>query len=227
MALNLNSSPYYDDFDPQKNYHRVLFKPGVAVQARELTQLQTVLSDQLSQLGSFSLKEGAVISGCEQKIENFKFVKVLDNYGNGDPIANADLASYDGAILVGATTGLRARIITHKTGQITVSDSINTKALYIVYIDENGQNADLTTNQYQRFQQGETLTVESVNTEIKGKTFVTQTTPSGTFGKRDFYAGIAPHLTMSPGIIYALGNFIRTKNLSVFIDSFSPYTDKR
>ena len=227
MALNLNSSPYYDDFDPQKNYHRVLFKPGVAVQARELTQLQTVLSDQLSQLGSFSLKEGAVISGCEQKIENFKFVKILDNYGNGDPIANADLASYDGAILVGATTGLRARIITHKTGQITVSDSINTKALYIVYIDENGQNADLTTNQYQRFQQGETLTVESVNTEIKGKTFVTQTTPSGTFGKRDFYAGIAPHLTMSPGIIYALGNFIRTKNLSVFIDSFSPYTDKK
>lgn len=229
MALNLNSSPYYDDFDPQKNYHRVLFKPGVAVQARELTQLQTVLSDQLSQLGSFSLKEGAVISGCEQKIENFKFVKILDNYGHGDqdPIANADLASYDGAILVGATTGLRARIITHKTGQITVSDTINTKALYIVYIDENGQNADLTTNQYKRFNQGETLTVESVKTSINGHTFVTQTTASGTFGKRDFYAGIAPHLTMSPGIIYALGNFIRTKNLSVFIDSFSPYTDKK
>ena len=227
MALNLNSSPYYDDFDPQKNYHRVLFKPGVAVQARELTQLQTVLSDQLSQLGSFNLKEGAVISGCEQKIENFSFVKILDNDASEDPIANADLASYDNAILVGSTTGLRARIITHKTGQITVSDTINTKAFYIVYIDENGQNADLTTNQYKRFEQGETLTVESVNADIKGNTFVTQTTASGTFGKRDFYAGIAPHLTMSPGIIYALGNFIRTKNLSVFIDSFSPYTDKK
>lgn len=223
MSLNLNSGPYYDDFDPTKNYHRVLFKPGVAVQARELTQLQTILSDQLGQLGSFNLKEGAVISGCEQKIENFKFVKIIDDDANGDPISNADLASYDGEILVGATTGLRARIITHKTGQITVSDTINTKALYIVYIDENGQNADLTTNQYQRFQQGETLTVEG----IKGKTFVTQTTESGTFGKRDFYAGVAPHLTMSPGIIYALGNFIRTKNLSVFIDSFSPYTDKK
>lgn len=227
MALNLNSSPYYDDFDPQKNYHRVLFKPGVAVQARELTQLQTVLSDQLSQLGSFSLKEGAVISGCEQKIENFSFVKIIDDDANEDPIANADLASYDNAVVVGATTGLRARIITHKTGQITVSDTINTKALYIVYIDENGQNADLTTNQYKRFNQGETLTVESVNKNIKGHTFVTQTTSEGTFGKRDFYAGVAPHLTMSPGIIYALGNFIRTKNLSVFIDSFSPYTDKK
>jgi len=227
MALNLSSSPYYDDFDPQKNYHRVLFKPGVAVQARELTQLQTVLSDQLSQLGSFSLKEGAVISGCEQKIENFKFIKILDEDANEDPVANADLASYEGAILVGQTTGLRAKILTHKTGQITVSDTINAKALYIVYVDENAQAADLTVNQYKRFSQGETLTVESVNPNLNGKTFVTQTTPSGSYGKRNFYAGVAPHLTMTPGIIYALGNFIRTKNLSVFIDKFSPSTDKK
>lgn len=227
MALNLNSSPYYDDFDGNKNYNRVLFKPGVAVQARELTQLQTVLSDQLSQLGSFSLKEGAIISGCEQKIENFAFIKITDEDFNGNPVANSDLASYDNAILVGSTTGLRARIITHKTGQITVGNTIDTKAFYIVYVDENSQNADLTTSQYKRFQQGETLTIESSNSSIKGKTFVTHNTPSGTFGKRDFYAGVAPHLTMSPGIIYALGTFIRTKNLSVFIDSFSPATDKK
>jgi hypothetical protein len=34
MALNFNVDPYYDDFDPQKNFHRILFKPGFAVQAR-------------------------------------------------------------------------------------------------------------------------------------------------------------------------------------------------
>ena len=49
MALNLNASPYYDDFADDKEFHRVLFKPGVAVQARELTQLQTILQDQLEQ----------------------------------------------------------------------------------------------------------------------------------------------------------------------------------
>ena len=68
MALNLNTSPYFDDFDGDKNYNRILFKPGVAVQARELTQLQTALSDQLSQLGSFTLKDGAIVSGCEERI---------------------------------------------------------------------------------------------------------------------------------------------------------------
>lgn len=221
MSLNLNSGPYYDDFDPTKNYHRVLFKPGVAVQARELTQLQTILSDQLGQLGSFTLKEGAIISGCEQKLEKFEFIKILDTDSNTDPISNSDLASYEGATLVGGTTGIKAKIISHKTGQITVGDAIDTKAFYIVYNDGNAQPT------YRRFEQAETLTVESSNASINGHTFVTQTTEDGTFGKRDFYAGVAPHLTLSPGIIYAQGNFIRTKNLSVFIDKFSPYTDKK
>ena len=48
MTLNFNVSPYYDDFDPTKNFHRILFKPGVAVQARELTQAQTILQNQIS-----------------------------------------------------------------------------------------------------------------------------------------------------------------------------------
>ena len=39
MALetDFNVSPYYDDYDESKDYHKVLFKPAVALQARELT----------------------------------------------------------------------------------------------------------------------------------------------------------------------------------------------
>ena len=45
MALqtDLNVFPYYDDYDPAKNFYRILFQPGVAVQARELNQLQSIL----------------------------------------------------------------------------------------------------------------------------------------------------------------------------------------
>ena len=43
QQTNLNVSPYYDDFDPSKGYHRVLFKPGFPVQARELSTLQSIL----------------------------------------------------------------------------------------------------------------------------------------------------------------------------------------
>ena len=51
---NYNVSPYFDDFDESKNYHRVLFRPGFAVQARELTQLQTSLQSQIDKHGQYS-----------------------------------------------------------------------------------------------------------------------------------------------------------------------------
>ncbi len=47
INTNLNQAPYFDDFDQENQYYRVLFKPGFAVQARELTQLQTTLQDQV------------------------------------------------------------------------------------------------------------------------------------------------------------------------------------
>jgi len=50
MALDtdFNREPYYDDYDPDKGYYRILFRPGFAVQTRELTQLQTTLQEQVS-----------------------------------------------------------------------------------------------------------------------------------------------------------------------------------
>ena len=47
LQTNFNVDPYYDDFDETKNFHRILFRPGLAVQARELTQLQTILQNQV------------------------------------------------------------------------------------------------------------------------------------------------------------------------------------
>jgi len=55
IETNLNESPFFDDFDETKNFHRVLFRPGYAVQARELKQYCKIkLNDLLVQ---FMLKE--------------------------------------------------------------------------------------------------------------------------------------------------------------------------
>ena len=43
QKTNLNISPYYDDFNEDNNFYKVLFKPGRPVQARELTTLQSIL----------------------------------------------------------------------------------------------------------------------------------------------------------------------------------------
>ena len=37
---------FYDDFDETDNFQRTLFRPGFAIQARELTQLQSTLQNQ-------------------------------------------------------------------------------------------------------------------------------------------------------------------------------------
>ena len=58
---NLNINPYYDDFDPKKNFYKVLFKPGFPVQTRELTTLQSMLQDQIENFGSHVFKEGSVV----------------------------------------------------------------------------------------------------------------------------------------------------------------------
>ena len=52
QAKDLNISPYYDDFDPSNNFYKVLFKPGFPVQARELTNLQSIAQNQIETFGS-------------------------------------------------------------------------------------------------------------------------------------------------------------------------------
>ena len=61
LKTNLNSAPYYDDFDSSDNFHRVLFRPGYAIQARELTQLQSILQDQIEKHGNHIFQDGAIV----------------------------------------------------------------------------------------------------------------------------------------------------------------------
>ena len=76
---NLNVAPYFDDFDSSKDFHKVLFKPGYPVQARELTTLQSILQNQVSQFGQHFFKEGAkVIPGNISFNNNYECI-LLEN----------------------------------------------------------------------------------------------------------------------------------------------------
>ena len=61
IKTDLNVTPYFDDFDEDKKFHRVLFRPSVPVQARELTQLQTILQNQVERFGDHVFKEGTIV----------------------------------------------------------------------------------------------------------------------------------------------------------------------
>ncbi|MBM3202278.1 DUF4815 domain-containing protein, partial [Candidatus Woesearchaeota archaeon] len=110
-----NTSPYYDDFDASKGFLRVLFKPGYALQARELTQLQTVLQDQISKIGDHIFKDGSRIVGGSISVRNVSYVSV--DVGLGTSLSGvSDYSGLVGGLLeplpgTGATTLSRAKVV--------------------------------------------------------------------------------------------------------------------
>ena len=108
MPLNFNVDPYYDDFDPSKNFHRILFKPGFAVQARELTQAQTILQDQVTKFADNIFKQNSPVTGG-QLTTNFNcyYIKLQETY-NGTTI---DVSQFDGKLVQNSTGTIRAQVI--------------------------------------------------------------------------------------------------------------------
>ena len=117
INTNLNISPYFDDYDPEKQYVRVLFKPARALQARELTQLQTMLQTQIERFGSNIYQEGTIIEGVNPSTrDDLNYIKVNDQVDFDDltiynPV-DVDTKFY----LRGASSGLFAEIIAGANG---------------------------------------------------------------------------------------------------------------
>ena len=106
MALNFNVDPYYDDFDPAKAFYRVLFRPGRAVQARELTQMQSILGNQIGSFASNIFAEGSVVKGGQHQLDDSVFyLKVNPTYDNGTSVVTVDYSAIEGQYIVEVSTG--------------------------------------------------------------------------------------------------------------------------
>ena len=106
-----SSEPHFDDFHQsdsnglspeQKNYLRILYKPGVSVQTRELNQMQSMLQAQIDRVGHGVFKEGAsVIDGTKNFDDNVFAIDVtLDTNVNVDDLT-----------IIKNTDGLRATVL--------------------------------------------------------------------------------------------------------------------
>jgi hypothetical protein len=185
MAINFNTDPYYDDFSESKEFYRILFKPGRAVQARELTQLQTTLQNQIARFGQNIFKEGAIVIPGQQIFDKFySFVKLTDTF-NG-VVSDDIIADLVGGTVVGQTTGVTARVVNH-----TVSESGDPSTIYVKY---TGSGTDKTTAV---FADGELLTF----TYGANSTAVLQAAASSATGK-----GVA--FSIAAGVIFCKNNFV-------------------
>jgi len=141
MALetNLNATPYWDDFNEQKDFYRILFRPGVSVQTRELNQLQTILQKQIERFGDHVFKSGTIISGCNFIYNPLApYVKIKDLQEDGQPV---NISSYVG-LYIKNSANLQAKILNFETGFESQNPDLNT--LYVSYIN-SGNTFNLTS----------------------------------------------------------------------------------
>ena len=157
MALqtDLNVFPYYDDYDPTKNFYRVLFRPGVAVQARELNQLQSILQNQIERFGDNIFKRGTIIEGCNIITHPVvPYVKVKDVETDGTQIS---VSAFEG-LSVRNSSNVTAHIVKTAPGFESRAPDLNT--LYVKY-NSSGTDSETST-----FAAGENLTVYDPNYPI-------------------------------------------------------------
>ena len=118
---DFNISPYYDDYSSSKNFHRVLFKPQFAVQARELTQAQTILQDQIKK--TTTSENGTALRAGEVIYQNdVAYVTLKNDIGSSTSNPNETISNIVGTYLVGETNSVFAKVIaaeTKSTSEIT------------------------------------------------------------------------------------------------------------
>ena len=228
MPINtdLNIAPYFDDFDVENQFYKILFKPAYAVQARELTQLQTILQNQVEQFGDNIYQEGTIIKGCNfTDLNGLQFVKLVDKTGfdvesyisgpTTEVISGIETAIDVVYELVGAQSGLKASIITATRGFETRPPDLNT--FFINYLNTN------ETSSYKSFIAGENLeinrykyngsTLYSTELNIQNINVTLQTSPTGkAFG-----------IQASSGVIFQKGHFLFANDQVLIV---SKYTDQ-
>ena len=76
FTSNTFATTFKDDFRDSDNFHRILFNSGRALQARELTQMQTIIQTEIQRLGSNIFKEGGKVDGGNVTLNNIEFIKL-------------------------------------------------------------------------------------------------------------------------------------------------------
>ena len=140
MATNYNVNPYYDDFDEEKQFYRILFRPGRAVQARELTQLQTNIQRQIERFGRSIFKEGSiVIPGGFVFEPKHPFVKLTDSFGTN--VSDSVVSTLLNRVISGANSNVTALVVDTVTSTITGDPT----TIYVKYLSSNTTDAQANT----------------------------------------------------------------------------------
>lgn len=208
MATNFTSTTlpeiFNDDYADSDNYHQILFRSGRALQARELTQLQTLIYREMSRFGSNIFKEGAVVNGGGLSSNgDYIFLQVHNTAGGSFASIPVGTVLTDGAI--------RCRVLSVHPQD--VSAGFVTDTLYIQYIDGGSTTVGSTPPQF------------AAGAVIQGGTYTITLKGSGAnpaVGPAISYTGRGVRVDTTEGDFFVLGRFVRAKAQSLIV---KPYND--
>ncbi len=209
QETNLNVSPYFDDFDVNKDYYKVLFKPGYPVQARELTTLQSILQSQIEQYGKHIFKEGSVVIPGQLRYENPLYAVEIESTFNGSPIS-LYFEQILSKKLRGSVSGVSAEVVYLLKN--TESERGN-YTLYLKYIESGGEDFTNRT-----FQNSETLLLESPltygNFTIQAGQGICNTISTNAISE-------GSGVSVASGIYFVRGVFARVSEQIILLDQYS------
>nr|BAR32975.1 hypothetical protein [uncultured Mediterranean phage uvMED] len=214
QETNLNVSPYFDDFDKDKNFYRVLFKPGSPVQARELSTLQSILQNQIEQFGTHFFKEGSkVIPGQLTYDNGYTCIQVEERF-LGIPVS-----LYTDQLVGLRITGARSGVTATIKKILSKVDSDRGNLTFYVNYEKSGD--DFTT---ELFSDGESL---SANKDIVyGASVIAANEP---FANTLAFGANATGSAMSigEGVYFIRGTFAQVKGETLVLDQYSEFPSYR
>lgn len=197
LTTDFNVTPYYDDYDEENNYYRVLYKPGFAVQARELTQMQTILQKQIDRFGKHVFRDGSIVLPGQFGIEkDVDYIKVKDEDDTGAP---ANLSLFLNKDIYSVTNNVEAHVIEILPGSENSVDG-NYKTLFIRYKSSSPSNTSIV-----KFNASEVL-----STNTGQKLVAIDTAPTG----------LGSRFIIREGVIFAKGHFLRFNEQSIVLSRY-------
>jgi hypothetical protein len=197
LTQSIFAATYKDDYRDSDNYHRILFNSGRALQARELTQMQTIIQSEIARFGRNIFKEGASVNPGGGTIDdNYTYVK-LNTAVNTLPTTNLV-----GSIFTGQTSGLRAKVL-----EVVAAAGADPATLYIEYI--GGVLGGVTTAL--KFTAGENIT-NGTNT-LTVQTTDTVNNPA---------CGAGVRFSSAIGEFFTRGHFVFVDQQSIILSKYNP-----
>ena len=213
QLTNINVSPYYDDFDKTDDFHRVLFRPGFSIQARELTTLQSILQNQIEQHGSHLFKEGSVVIPGQVSYSNAYYSVALEStFGSEDVRPSQYYNATTPVTLTGATSGVKAQVVGFAEGSTT-----SQPYLYVQYIQTGDDNNTSV------FSDSENIISDSIITHTTS--YASNVASATTFSSSA--SGVGSAVTVEAGVYYIRGSFIRNEKQTVVLSNTSKTVTSR